>query len=1028
VKMTSQSHSPSPEDLLAHAEWARALARRLVGDASTADDVVQDTWVAALRRPPRAGDPVRPWLGRVLANVVHQRQRAEGRRTHRERQASRGEALPSAAELTQRTEAQRSLMDAILELDEQLRTVVLLRYFEGLSSAEIARRQGVPAGTVRWRLKRGLDELRVILEERAGGRGADWCAALVPLLRVPPRSAVATMGTGATLKALISMKLSAKTLAIAVFLVGGAFLLKAAGVLTWSGPTPREAVQFRPLELSAAPALLDASAPSPEAEPEAARAAISDPVSEPPSGALPNPTVRARFVDAGGVPVAGVRAELWPTREPAVAASGPDGRVVVQGDLYGGNMGAELRFAHPRHASDKVEFASAERDLDLGDLVLHPGGALHGTVLDPEGLPLAGCEIEVYGREVSENSVGGLRSSRRSGLGAARTTTDVQGQFSLGGLLAGDVQVLAEMPDELHKGTSGLVEVRAGEESYGLVIVAEAIPQSDRIEGVVLDPDGQPIPRASVSARYRSLWSSGSIGVTADLEGRFRILVRSSADHELTAEDPRDRWGPVRLAGVEPGDLDVELRFADLGSFQVRLVDASGRPLERASLSVRTADGDDFFEWRSNIALDEGQASLRLPAEPFQLEVIADGYDRLSAGPFSPSSLSGVLEFELESLPGLTGTVTADGRPLEGVSLTVHRRARGRTLNNGFPVHFEPQPVSRATSDAEGRFTLTVRESGSYVLRAAPSGSGALLAPTELELPDVNPKAGHSGITLELGPGGVLEGRVVAPAGGRASTVVAISRGDGNARTQRVPAGGTFRFEGLTPGRWLVVRRETELASGSSSTSSDSSTPWRELPWSCEVFEGRTTIHDLVLGEAETARLEGHLTLDQPLPGDCVAALIPLEDDAENMVSGSSDGQLDREGAFALDALEGRYRLTVSLGSGAPVLLEELTIGAGTTTWNRELETGALTIEGLAPPTDTDAAPLLLVWEGAGGLWALAPLTADEEGRAHVPLFPAGSVRVVRAVRGLGGDPRAFPVLLELEVSAGETTNARLDG
>lgn len=1024
--MTSQYHSPGPEELLAHAEWARALARRLVGDASTADDVVQDTWVAALRRPPRAGDPVRPWLGRVLQNVVHQRQRSEGRRTHREREASRSEALPSAAELTQRTEAQRSLMDALLELDEQLRTVVLLRYFEGLSSAEIARRQGLPAGTVRWRLKSGLDELRVILEERAGGRGADWCTALVPLLRVPPRSAAATMGTGATLKALIAMKLFSKTLAIAVFLMGGAFLLRAAGVLTWSGPTPREAVQFRPLEFPQVSTLVDAAVPVAGAD--AARAAVDEAQPEPREAAVPTALVRARFVDSTGTPVGGVRAELWPTRKAALVTSGADGRVELAAVLYNWNMGAELRFSHPRHASDKLEFIPRDRGMDLGDLVLHPGGALHGSVVDPDGLPVAGCGVTVYGRAVSESSVGGMRVSRRSGLGAGKTTTDAEGRFSLGGLLAGDVRVLAETPDKLHKGESGLVEVRQGEESYGLVILAKPVPQTERIEGIVLDPEGRPVPLASVDARYRSFWSSGSMGVTADREGRFRILVLSSADHTLVAEDPRDRWGPVRIEGVEPGELALELRFADLGSFQVRLVDAAGQPLERASLAVRLVDDYDVLEWRSNIELEEGLASLRLPAESFRLEVKADGYDKLQAGPFGPSSMSGVLELALEALPGVTGTVTADGEPLEGASVTVHLRARGRTLHNGFPVNFEPKPKSRATTDAEGRFALTVRESGSYIVRAELGGSGMALAPTELELPDLDPKLGRAGIELELGPGGVLEGRVVAPGGERTSTVVAISRGDGNARTQRVPAGGTFRFEGLTPGRWLVVRRESELVSGSRTTSSESSTPWRELPWSCEVFEGRTTIHDLVLGETETARLEGHLTLDQPLPRNCVAALIPLEDDAGSLVSGSYDEQLDREGAFALDALEGRYRLTVSLGPGAPVLLEELTIGAGTTAWNRELETGALTIEGLVPPTDTDRAPLLLVWEGPGGLWALAPLTADEEGRAHIPLFPAGSVRVVRAVRGLSGDPRAFPVLLELEVSAGETTRARIDG
>src|SRR5205814_10341316 len=50
----------TPEELLAHAGWVRALARELVRDASTADDLVQETWLAALRHPPRAGSSMRP--------------------------------------------------------------------------------------------------------------------------------------------------------------------------------------------------------------------------------------------------------------------------------------------------------------------------------------------------------------------------------------------------------------------------------------------------------------------------------------------------------------------------------------------------------------------------------------------------------------------------------------------------------------------------------------------------------------------------------------------------------------------------------------------------------------------------------------------------------------------------------------------------------------------------------------------------------------------------------------------------------
>ena len=57
------------EELLAQADWLGALARRLVTDPSGADDVVQETWVSALRNPPERERALRPWLAKVARNA-----------------------------------------------------------------------------------------------------------------------------------------------------------------------------------------------------------------------------------------------------------------------------------------------------------------------------------------------------------------------------------------------------------------------------------------------------------------------------------------------------------------------------------------------------------------------------------------------------------------------------------------------------------------------------------------------------------------------------------------------------------------------------------------------------------------------------------------------------------------------------------------------------------------------------------------------------------------------------------------------
>src|SRR3569623_857801 len=69
--------------LLAHADWLRDLARKLVG-GTAADDAVQDTYVAALHAPPDPDLPAKPWLARVLRNASRMAHRSSTRRARRE--------------------------------------------------------------------------------------------------------------------------------------------------------------------------------------------------------------------------------------------------------------------------------------------------------------------------------------------------------------------------------------------------------------------------------------------------------------------------------------------------------------------------------------------------------------------------------------------------------------------------------------------------------------------------------------------------------------------------------------------------------------------------------------------------------------------------------------------------------------------------------------------------------------------------------------------------------------------------------
>src|SRR5688572_17048419 len=188
------------DELLANAGWMRALALSLVRDPADAEDIVQDTWLEVLRRPPRDPAAAEGWLARVLRNFALRRYRAEGRRRAREVRAARQEPQEDAPDaLLEKLEMHRLVAAEVAALGEPYRSTVLLRFFEERSAADIARIQGVPLDTVKTRLRRGLAELRERLDRRHGGGRRAWRLALFPLagLAALPAGAEAAASVGA---------------------------------------------------------------------------------------------------------------------------------------------------------------------------------------------------------------------------------------------------------------------------------------------------------------------------------------------------------------------------------------------------------------------------------------------------------------------------------------------------------------------------------------------------------------------------------------------------------------------------------------------------------------------------------------------------------------------------------------------------------------------------------------------------------------------------------------------------------------
>jgi DNA-directed RNA polymerase specialized sigma24 family protein len=119
-----------PRELLEHVGWVRRLARSLVR-GTDAEELAQETLMAALRHPPLTARPVRPWLGTVLGNFRRTARRSERRRDEQARQVPAPDAVPSPETMLERMEAARLLAELVAGLSEPRRTTLLLGYFEG---------------------------------------------------------------------------------------------------------------------------------------------------------------------------------------------------------------------------------------------------------------------------------------------------------------------------------------------------------------------------------------------------------------------------------------------------------------------------------------------------------------------------------------------------------------------------------------------------------------------------------------------------------------------------------------------------------------------------------------------------------------------------------------------------------------------------------------------------------------------------------------------------------------------------------
>lgn len=552
----------------------RRLARGLLFERGSADDVVQEAWLAALQ----ARGEIRglgAWLAGAVRRLAQNRAREEHRRGQRERLAARAEAQPSAAEASARIEILQRLLAAVDRLPSPYREAIVLRYFDDLPPRGIARRLGVPVNTARTHVRRGLERLRAELDPGPGREREAMLAALVPLLGPRAESDAA----------LDPLSPASKTAPMQhpLFLATSAVAL---GTLAW---------------LLARPGAPDPGAASPNlalltgaSEPSSAVAPASEPETRGPAQGQEVPAPSGRTEAASAWTVRGqVTRGGW---DPYAAASlvgrvfaggHPEGVPLSEEHFQADEQGAfawapttpeglfavEVRAALAEVRAWPVHAWFLPGDPPPENLWLDlypPDTTLRGIVRGPDRAPLADARVAL-----------------RPGDEARAVRSAADGSFALAYASALAPLIVCAWKDGLAPGLAEIMEPVPGSEHVHEITLLPEL----RLHGTVRDTSGTPIAGAQVTVMDQSLpaassevQGSGEVVMETSAPARRGVAERSHGRGSLRdridpppchrARDARERERPSLARGVSPGPVDR-------GQAQPGLLARAGRDRDR---------------------------------------------------------------------------------------------------------------------------------------------------------------------------------------------------------------------------------------------------------------------------------------------------------------------------------------------------------------------------------------------------------------------------------------------------------------
>ncbi len=779
------------------------LAHLLVG-ADAAEDLVQATFVDAIEHCQRYDESrrVRPWLCGLLAMHARRlrRSRAAEAKALRAAAPGRDDEGPPADRPAEAGEISMRFDSALEELGEPYRSVARLHLREGLNAREIAERIGRPAGTVRTQIVRALERLRRELPSLAPGvawvaGGPDFTGLEVLRQRVLAHAGgkatvlgpSAAAGAGlTTVGVLMLKKVLWGAVAVALLAVGVVLFLDSPGPAAGPDVDRDQGVAAQSVAMREAGAESNDVEASDGHETDVERRAVAEPEPSAEGAVL---LVR----EDSGEPVSDRRVSLR-VDDRLVAAGVTDtaGRWMLEELPENGTL--QLA-AHQARVGELVE--------EQGARVWTVGGglAVRGRVVDVEDRPVSGVEVFLH-------ELHGARRARDFLDPVARTADD----GSFGFVVAeGDECVLCVRAPGYETVASLPVDVPAKD------LVLRLRHRGCRLQGIALDPDGQPVPHARLTlAMYcnepRRIGDRGGRNFDAtfdaDGEGRFDVdwLPAGSGVvfHGDTVSRPSPTVSPPTWLGRaefdlrEAQDATVVVPGAAVGRLDVRYLDAGGAPIEGAFVRARDAhEGATFAGWPLSLSEQsdaDGRATLPgLPATRLKVNASLGALTVVEEIDLQPGETRALILRAEDTVNELVvQIVDPAGQPLTGWEW----RVRARLGNH----------IATKQADSEGIARLRGL-TGSDPISVEVFNRAGVVGTFD----DLVPRAEPHRLVVQTGVGrdGGIVGKLEFPGGagavgaGEGKLIVVLE--SGGAQMEVTPREGRFRLDDVPPGRYRTM-------------------------------------------------------------------------------------------------------------------------------------------------------------------------------------------------------------------------------